>query len=117
MNMVIGLKINIILLYNFFYCIIYMDTPTSTPNNTQQLQTHSSINLQCQELKFWQIETKLIIIAGLMFIITSGCIITLILNKGQNCALNNAIFSILGSILGICGTLVSTKNNCRRNSI
>ena len=90
-----------------------METPTNTP----QLQTQSSINLQCQELKFWQIETKLIIIACFGFIITSGCVITLILNKGENCALNNGIFSILGSVLGICGTLVTSKNRCRRNSV
>jgi hypothetical protein len=80
-----------------------------TPSNTAE-------NLECQGFRFWQIETKLIIIAIFGFIITMGCVITLIMNKGQNCALNNGIFTILGSIIGLCTGLFNS-NRCRKNSL
>lgn len=83
-----------------------------TPNNTQI----DIENRECQELNFWQIETKLIIIAIFGFIIIIGCVVTLILNKGESCPLNNGVFTILGSIIGLCTGLFNS-NKCRKNSI
>lgn len=89
-----------------------MNTPYNTDNENQS----SNINIQCEELKFWQIETKLIIISVLGFIITIGCVTVLIINQGKNCSLNNGIFSILGSIIGLCASLFNSQK-CRKNSL
>ncbi|MGL5715893.1 MAG: hypothetical protein ACRCX2_22940 [Paraclostridium sp.] len=88
-----------------------------TPNNTvlDIIQTQ----IDRPELNFWKYETKMIIVAGISFIVSSGCIAILIIDR-SNCALNNGIFSILGGIVGLLTGMISSKSSActssRRNS-
>lgn len=89
-----------------------------TPNNTfaspieqygpsgQQSRNNS---LVVQGYNFWKYETKMIVVSSICFIISAGCITILILDR-SNCALNNGIFGVLGSIIGLMTGLFSSRS-------
>lgn len=104
-----------------------MDTPVNTINITSfsDLNDHNTriprgITTRLEELNFWKYETKMIVVSGICFVIASGCIILLIIDR-SNCALNNAVFSVLGSIVGLMTGIMSNRSgscaSSRNNSV
>lgn len=85
-----------------------MEINIQTPNNTINDRS-TSLNRVVQEYNFWKYETKMIVVSGICFIISAGCITILILDR-SNCALNNGIFSVLGGIVGLMTGLFSSKS-------
>lgn len=77
--------------------------------------TPSNTIIMTQNLSFWKYETKMIIIGAVCFVISSGCI-TILLIERSNCALNNACFSVLGAIVGLLTGLNSSRTGkCSRS--
>ena len=93
-------------------------TPTNTelPYGPSGQQSRNN-SLVVQGYNFWKYETKMIVVSSICFIISAGCITILILDR-SNCALNNGIFGVLGSIIGLMTGLFSSRSGkcSRRNS-
>jgi len=60
-------------------------------------------------------ESRLIIVSIISIIITIGALAVIIRDKGENCALNNACFSLISSVLTLYSTIIYQKvSSCKK---